>query len=189
MSENPMCKIVLACNFTQTIQDLARELEDEFQPLLLDGSVPSNKRQNVLRPFQEPNLTRRLLIGNVHVLSSGIDLDDKDGSYPRVCFVSPNYNTIDLYQISYRFLRALDTKSDSEMYMLYVKNHAEMNLLSAIATKGKIMKDVTKEQALMANILFPCDFEPYVEPEPLDPVAWDASCSEIFDKLKRLNNI
>jgi len=189
MSENPMCKIVLACNFTHTIRDVARELEDEFQPLILDGSVPSNKRQNILRPFQEPNLTRRLLIGNVHVLSSGIDLDDKDGSYPRVCFVSPNYNTIDLYQISYRFLRALDTKSDSEMYMLYVKNRAEMNLLSAIATKGKIMKDVTKEQALMANILFPCDFEPYVEPEPLNPVAWNASCSEIFDKLKTLNNI
>ena len=183
MAQNPMCKIVLACNYSQTITDLVRELGDEFDPLVLNGSVPSKNRQDILRPFQEPNLTRRLLIGNVHVLSSGIDLDDKDGSYPRVCLVSPNYNTIDLYQISYRFLRALDTKSDSEMYMIYVKNYTELHLIKSLAAKGTVMKNVTNEQANLANILFPCDFSEHVHPEPTDPEAWNAECDVIFSNL------
>ena len=183
LTEIPLCKVVLACNYTQTITDVVRELKDEFNPLVLNGSVPSKKRQDVLRPFQEPNTERRLLIGNVHVLSSGIDLDDKDGAYPRVCFVSPNYSTIDLYQISYRFLRALDTKSDSEMYMIYVKNKTERHLLNAIATKGAVMKDVTEEQAELANILFPCDFVEYEHPLPQNAKVWNAESNAIFGRL------
>lgn len=183
LTEDPMCKVVLACNYTQTIRDVVRELGC-YCPLVLDGSIPTNRRQSIIRSFQEPNADRRLLIGNLHVLSSGIDLDDKDGSFPRVCYISPNYHTIDLYQMSYRFLRSVDTRSDTELYMIYVKKHTEQNMLSSISAKGKIMKEVVEEQSRLANILFPCDFTDYVEPEPIDLDKLTAEYDAIFTRIQ-----
>lgn len=174
------CKVVLTCNFTQTIEDLKRELT-EFNPLILQGDVVAKKRSEVLRKFQEPSLNNRLLIGNLHAISTGIDLDDKDGGFPRICYVNPNYNTIDLYQMSYRFLRALDTKSDSEMHMLYIKGCKEKSIMEALATKGKVMKEVTQEQSDIAGVIFPCDFTDYEYHIPHDQLAtWNSDCQEII---------
>lgn len=182
MAENPTCKIVLACNYTQTIRDLVRELEPEFgTPLILNGGVPQYQRQTVLSLFQEPNTNHRILIGNTHVISTGIDLDDKDGGYPRICFVSPNYNVIDLYQLSYRFLRALDTKSDSEIYMLYSKECPVNCLMSNLKQKGNIMKTITAEQSKKAKVIFPCDFADYEQPD--QTADWHTDCDAIFNRM------
>jgi len=182
--KKPMCKIVVACNFTSTIDDLVSELS-EFSPRVLNGSVPAKHRQQVLKPFQEPNLNSRLLIGNLHVLSSGIDLDDKYGDYPRICFVNPNYHTIDLYQFSYRFLRSTDTKSDSEINLVYVKNSVEQHLISALVKKGTVMKTVTIEQANEANVVFPCDYPEKIAEPPIDHHTWNKECADIYNRIQK----
>jgi hypothetical protein len=181
--KNPMCKIVVACNFTSTITDLVSELL-EFSPQVLNGSVLTKHRQNVLKPFQEPNLNSRLLIGNLHVLSSGIDLDDKHGNYPRICFVNPNYHTIDLYQFSYRFLRSTDTKSDSEINLVYIKDSVEQHLMTTLAKKGEIMKAVTIEQANEANVIFPCDYPERIAEPPIDTRTWNQECTDIYCRIQ-----
>ena len=190
LAKNPMCKVVIACNYTQTITDLVRELEPSlapFAPLVLNGQVPTSQRQAILSPFQEPNANSRLLIGNLHVLSTGIDLDDKDGGYPRVCLVIPNYNAIDLYQLSYRFLRALDTKSDSEMYLLYAKQCPLKTIMKNLTKKGNVMKTVTTEQSDRGGVIFPCDFVDYEHTEPFPEEVWQEESQDIFDRLGGTN--
>jgi superfamily II DNA or RNA helicase len=164
-SENPSQKIVISCNYSDTIVDLEKELA-EFNPLILNGSKSAKERFNTLEKFQRNTLEFRLLIGNIRCINSGIDLDDKFGDIPRTCFVSPSYGTIDLYQLSHRFLRSLDTKSDTNLYVVYCKKSKQVDeerLLKAINKKGEIMKNITIEQSHQ-GIIFPCDFQKYEEP-------------------------
>ena len=124
--------------------------------LVLDGRVAKEARARVIDMFQQPDLERRLLIGNMHVCSTGIDLDDKHGAFPRLCIASPNYSTITIHQLGHRFLR-LDTKGSSEVRMFYIREARELPVLTALAKKGGVMKDTTEEQ-VKGGVLFPCDY-------------------------------
>ena len=114
-----------------------------------------------MRLFQDASLDHRLLVCNIACCNAGIDLDDKDGSRPRVVYVSPTYNTINLYQLCHRFKRA-DTKSSAQVNMVYVKEAAELKVLQALARKSQIMKETAEKQA-DAGVLFPCDFPSHYE--------------------------
>ena len=195
LSRNPQHKVVLSFNYSTSVKDAVRELA-EFSPLVLTGSVPSSARQNIISQFQLPDITHRLLIGNTHVLSSGIDLDDKHGEFPRTCFVSPNYHTIDMYQITHRFLRGLDTRSNSEVYVVYVSSLrdkcAEMSVMRSLIKKGGIMKDVSRaipdsdRTSNSAHNVFTCDYTDHAQPEKTDNEwkMWDKQCMEIFERCK-----
>ena len=155
LQDRPQCKLVVCVNYTDSIGELKEELAD-FAPLVLNGQVPKEARAAVIDKFQQPDLERRLLIGNVHVCSTGIDLDDKHGTFPRLCLVSPNYSTLTIHQLGHRFLR-LDTRGSSEVQMFYIKQAMELPVLTALAKKGGVMKDTTEEQ-VQAGVLFPCDY-------------------------------
>lgn len=159
LQANPFVKVVLAVNYTQTVVDLLQLLA-EFTPLRLDGRTKN--RASVMAQFQAPDTTCRLLIANISVCSTGVDLDDKDGRFPRVCFVSPNYNTITLYQLSHRFLRAT-TRSRATVNFTFGKHKiTELSILNALSRKGKVMKSVSAEQA-DAGVVFPGDYPTWVE--------------------------
>ena len=161
LDANPCKKVVIGVNFLDTIGDLTTLLA-EYNPLIFDGSKTMKQRIDILAKFQAPSTEHRLLIGNTSVLSSGIDLDDKDGGYPRVCYVSPNFKTIDIYQLGHRFKRGLDTRSSTDIYMVYSDNRSERHVIEALSHKGEIMKRVTLEQSL-AGVVFPCDYVEFVE--------------------------
>lgn len=137
LDTNPCKKVVIGVNFLDTIADLSTLLA-EYDPLIFDGSKTIKQRTDILANFQAPNTKHRLLIGNTSVLSSGIDLDDKNGGYPRVCYVSPNFKTIDIYQLGHRFKRGLDTRSSTDIYMVYSDNRSERHVIEALAHKGKL---------------------------------------------------
>ncbi len=118
LTKNPYCKVVCALNYTDNIDDLINRLK-EYNPQKLDGSVNTNKRAEIIKKFQEPTIECRLLIANISVIASGIDLDDKIGDFPRYVFVSPTYKIIEMNQLSFRFLRSLDTKSDTLIRYVY----------------------------------------------------------------------
>lgn len=118
LTQNPYCKVVCVLNYTDNINDLMERLK-EFNPHKLDGSVNTQKRAEIIKKFQEPTVECRLLIANISVISSGIDLDDKVGDLPRYVFVSPTYKIIDMNQLSIRFLRSLDTKSNTLIKYVY----------------------------------------------------------------------
>ena len=149
---HPNSKLVACVNYKDSIRELKQELV-EFVPLVLDGRVPKEARAEVIDKFQRPDLEWQLLIRNVHVCSTGIDLDNKHGSFPRLCIVSPFYSTLTIHQLGHRFLR-LDTEGSSELRMFYIQQATELPVLRALAKKG----GVCTEEQVKAGVLFPCDY-------------------------------
>ena len=164
---SPVAKVVIAVNYSDTIADL-KELLQEYKPLLLVGSTTEAGRKTVLDQFQAPSTDSRLMLCNQSVASTGIDLDDKDGGFPRTCLVSPNYSTITSYQLGHRFQR-LDTKSDANVHFVFAKRHGEtreasediieLKVLHALSRKSQIMKETTGE----CGIVYPGDHPEWLE--------------------------
>jgi hypothetical protein len=160
LAKNPNQKVVLCFNYSNTIEYVKNALE-EFEPLVLDGRTSVIRRTQILDAFQAPNAKYRVLIGNVTVCSTGIDLDDKNGGFPRTAFINPNYSTITLYQLGHRFHRA-NTLSNADVFFVYGKATPELKVLNALASKSGVMKDVTPEQA-EAGVVFPIDMPSFYE--------------------------
>ena len=160
MENEPTRKVVICVNYTATIKDLASNLR-EFDPIILNGSLSMIERGEAIRKFQTPSTENRILICNVFVASTGIDLDDKNGDYPRTAIVSPNYSTITLYQLAHRFKRA-DTKSNADIMFCFCKPAIELPILNSLAKKSEVMKETTKEQE-EAGIEFPGDYDTVLE--------------------------
>lgn len=168
----PTQKVVLAVNFSDTVTDLV-ELLKEHKPLLLTGSCTEKQRAETLRLFQEPSPTHRLLICNQSVASTGIDLDDKLGKFPRLALVSPNYSTIMSYQLGHRFQR-LDTKSDARVHFVFAKRRGctrqesrdiiEIGVLDALSRKSTVMRE-TAALGASSGVVFPGDHEEWIEGE------------------------
>jgi hypothetical protein len=153
-------KVVLCVNYTATVEDIAEGLK-EYSPLVMTGKTNTIERGKIIASFAEDNDKYRLLIANVKVCSSGIDLDDKFGGRPRFCLVSPNYSSIDLYQLSHRFMR-MNTKSNATIHMLYALHNSEIDILTALAQKSNVMKETTEEQ-VAAGVVFLGDYGEFKE--------------------------
>jgi len=162
LESDPNKKVVICVNYCATIADL-KGLLVEYRPLLLQGSMSSNRRAEAIANFQKGDCEHRLLIANLSVCSTGIDLDDKFGTFEREVFVSPMYNTITLYQLCHRFQR-MDTKSSSDIFMVYGKGAVESRVLAALGRKSLVMKETTENQ-VRCGVEFPGDYATVVEGE------------------------
>ncbi len=139
LSTIPNAKVVVALSYSDSIHELANKLTT-WNPLILNGDLSRKNKDTYISLFQQPSTARRLLIGNINVISTGIDLDDKNGNYPRYVFVNPNFSMITLQQLSYRFLRSLDTKSHT--IIRYVYSSTGMNILNDIYHQRYIEVDI-----------------------------------------------
>ena len=154
-------KIIIGVNYTSTLEELFAYF-NSYNPLVLDGKVDMDERPNVIKKFQEPNTTKRLLIGNIKVMSTGIDLDDKDGNYPRFCLASPNFATMELTQFTHRFVR-MDSKNSAEVQFIYGYLNAnqklfnEERLLDCLSKKSQVLSSMVEEQKLQ-GVIFPGDY-------------------------------
>lgn len=161
LNEHPNGKVCVFVNYTEGLFRLAELLKD-FNPIVMYGAIQPKKRQALFDMFQAPNLKSRLLIGNLTICSAGIDLDDKDGRFPRYAFASPNYTILDLHQLTRRFVR-LDSKSNATFRFFYGKiGRKETSILSALVRKTQVMKD-TLEMQVDEGVVFPGDYKEDIE--------------------------
>jgi galactitol-specific phosphotransferase system IIB component len=140
LTDDPTTKVCIMTNFTEPLKKLA-ELLGYFNPVVVNGAVPKHKRMEILSEFQSVSLESRLVIANMDVLSTGVDLDDKFGNRKRYVFASPNYKTMVIQQMTYRFLRA-DTKSNTTIDFVYGDcKSEESSMLGCLAKKACTMRD------------------------------------------------
>jgi superfamily II DNA or RNA helicase len=143
--DNPKHKIVMLLNYHKSINFVSKLLEKlGISYFCITGNTPKNIMSEYLKEFQSDTLHKRFLIGNLKVLSTGIDLDDKFGNRKRIVYVSPSFNSIDLYQSMARFHR-FDTKSDSVVYIMYIKyiDLSEERLINNLKQKFRILYTIT----------------------------------------------
>ncbi len=160
LESNPKCKVAICVNFTESITNLS-EILSEYKPIIFNGQVQKQKRAALISKFQQFDTEYRVILLNIASGSSGIDLDDKEGSFPRYVFVSPNYNILDLHQLSYRFVR-LDSKSSANLRFFYGKvGKKETSIINALSRKTQVMRDTTGE--FTNDIKLPGEYENYIE--------------------------
>lgn len=154
LEANPNCKVAIFLNFKKdSIYKLA-EIMSDYKPIIYNGDVHKNKRADLAAKFQEPNTKHRLFLGNVLTCSVGIDLDDKQGDFPRFVLSSADYKINELHQLTRRFVR-LDTKSVCKFRFFYGDvGRLENSILNSLAKKAKVMED-TLEGQKAEGVLFP----------------------------------
>jgi SNF2 family DNA or RNA helicase len=171
LREQPNSKVVVAVNYCETLKDL-QTLLSTYCPLVLQGSTSVAQRKTVLEKFSQPSLDHRVLLCNQSVASTGIDLDDKNGNFPRICLVSPNYSSITAFQLGHRFHR-LDTRSNATVHFVFALRPLktpqqcgdiiELKVLDALSRKSEVMKQ-TCDTEMMPDVQFPGDHEEFIEP-------------------------
>ena len=140
LADDPTTKVCIMLNYTQSLKKVT-ELLCDYKPVVVNGSVPKHKRSQILEEFQTPSLSSRLVIANMDVLSTGVDLDDKFGDRKRHVFASPNYKTMVIQQMTYRFLRA-NTKSDTKIDFVYGQCRLEEeSVLRCLSEKACTMRE------------------------------------------------
>ncbi len=172
LERNPNQKVAILLNYSDSIMDICTALAS-FDPVVIRGSTSLTKRKQALDRFQRPDNKYRLFIANLSCVSTGVDLDDKDGRFPRLGLVSPNYSTITLHQLTYRFLRA-DTRSDAHVHFVFgrefingkiVRGLTELNVLNCLARKSRVMKEVCAAASVSdeSSMLYPGEFPNWYE--------------------------
>ena len=152
-------KVLIFVWYTQSVTRLKEELA-EYKPLILNGSVPGNKRAELISKFQQPDNEYRLLIANVRVGAVGLSLDDTDGRFPRTQLVSPAYRMTDLHQSSGRIYRGT-TKSLASVRFIYAGNFKEeAKIILALQKKSNVARSVLYDDE---GIILPGDYEEYNE--------------------------
>lgn len=156
--QSPMNKIVIILNYSYAIDEMNRIFQ-ELQITdygVINGEVAFSKRHEMIQTFQEPNDKLRILIFNLKVINGGIDLDDKNGNYPRYVFISPTFSFIDLSQAVYRFLRGSDTLSLPIIKLLYGhdsfdQSNKEQHILNILNKKSKLLNQINSSGLTFIN--------------------------------------
>jgi superfamily II DNA or RNA helicase len=145
---NPNMKVIIMLNYRDTIKHVAEGLK-EFNPLVINGKTPMDKRPDMIANFQKPDTKYRVLICNLQILAQGLDLDDKNGNFPRKMFISPSYYVCNLHQATGRVLRS-DTKSQPIIRFIYVAEvNKELDLLNRLAKKSQMIQSGLKYKVLL----------------------------------------
>lgn len=132
-------------NYRESIKRTTEALS-AYRPLVINGSVKSEKRNARRLAFQAASTEHRLLIANMALLENGVDLDDQDGRFPRAMLVSPSYHGITLQQINGR-LHRIRTRSSSTIYYVAQQGMEEKSLYNNLKCKAAVLSETTGSNA------------------------------------------
>ena len=173
LTKYPTRKAVIFTKSVEAANWIALMLQN-YRPLLQTGEVKQELRSQLLAAFQQPNANYRIFISTTTTGGIGIDLDDKDGNFPRSCFIFPDFSLIDHIQALGR-VRRLSTKSEPWLFTVYPINYTGtkiQDIQTAMISKSDIIKDFTdgKEDVDLSvfgpDIKYPRDYEPEYEDLP-----------------------
>lgn len=123
--------VVVFVNFTRTLMTLSNIFKTDC---LLYGDLSTIQRDKNIEDFQSNK--SRLIISNIKIGSEGIDLNDKNGNYPRVSLISPCFSAIKLTQALGRIYRT-DSKSPALQRIIYCAGTCEEVICNRVNEKLK----------------------------------------------------
>ena len=140
-------KIIIYLSYKYTINWAYNYfVNNGYNALILTSDLNPNDRNWVLSQFQKPNNDFRILIAIQIMGGVGIELDDKDGNYPRYMLINPTYNFLNMSQCIGRVNR-VDTKTNTQVRFIYSYEN-EKKILERIRSKGEVAKgSVVNEEA------------------------------------------
>lgn len=157
LEKDPNCKVIVMLNYTASIEYLADRLR-AWNPIIVSGdrkyktSVP--QRNTLIDEFQEPNLKRRVIIGNMQMLGFGIDLDDKHGDYTRYVWLSATDKHNNIYQASKRVDRGPSTKSTAYVKIMYITGlKIDQDVLARTMAKSGSLKSILRYKSTLPGEL------------------------------------
>jgi len=122
---------VVFVHFRATLEALKEKLQKEAPSMVYGGQSVTVRDLQVAR-FQA-NETR-VILTQIRAGGESIDLDDQDGRFPRVSFISPGYSAIELVQAAGRICRS-NTKSYVAQYLVFAKGCVEEEACAAVESK------------------------------------------------------
>ena len=162
LTSNDYNKVIISVNYTDTINEI-RDFLSFYDPVVLNGKVPANKRADIIRAFNR-DPTVRVLIMNTAVGGKGISLHDTIGGAPRFMLISPSYKLLDLGQASFRIWRP-GGKSDATVRLFYGNiGDLETKILQSLAMKTQIAKGALEEENKL-DMKLPGEYESFFETE------------------------
>lgn len=154
-------KFIACMNYKQPIAGLEKLLK-EYNPIILDGAVDVNKRQDLIKKFNE-DPDYRVLIMNTAVGAMGIELDDKIGDSPRFMIIMPTFDMLRTLQARNRVYRD-GTKSAPIVRMFYGDGLAtqETAILNAMAQKSDALRGMLDDSVIKA-LRLPGEYDSFYE--------------------------
>lgn len=136
------------------------EILANYDPLVLTGKHTDRQRYEIFKAFRD-DPHRRLLIGNITVLSVGLSLHDMIGDAPRCLYISPNYHIVLLHQACFRVVREATMSQPHITYVYGINQDVESQLLSSLAKKRAVMKGFTDK--INHDVKYPDEHPSYIE--------------------------
>lgn len=161
----PHSKVVIYADYIEVHHYLHERLSS-YGSILVNGSVtPMEKRDRMFASFQEPNDNVRVGVFHPAVGGVGLDLDDKDGNFPRYFLIMPGFNFINIHQSVGRGSRE-STKSTAHVYFIYASGVREIRILNSLRSKGKVTSEIVSK----AHEIYPSEYGEitYSSPHILD---------------------
>jgi hypothetical protein len=125
-------KVIIYLSYKENLEKAYTELS-LYDPIVLSGDVPKNRRAELIHQFQS-DPEKRLLIIILQVGKVSISLDDQVGDSNRVAFAVPDYRLTDQYQAEGR-IRRKNTMSTSEHNYVYGKREGEKEGIDILEKK------------------------------------------------------
>lgn len=192
LDSNSKSKVCLALNYKQNMKNIAKALKKYGVVIVWASDPDTNKpvsvqqRQEYIDRFNEPNTKVRVLIGTLSIISQGIDLDDRDGSYPRTAFESSSFFFMHCHQFTRRFLRGSYTESSSNVRFVYANcKEKEESILNALYRQGNVCKRTLTKQ-VEGGVKFPGEYEEEKE-EYFDVDKGEYDIDELLSSLKNIS--
>ena len=162
----PNVKIVVFLDYKESINLIMRYLY-MYNPVKITGDAECKGeiRNKIVSKFNEPNLDSRLLLIINQIGSDGIELDDRDGRFPRVGLNFSDFYHSRLFQCPGRIFRKF-TKSNSLFFLGMVNSPEcdEESVNRSTSNKSKVMEETLKNN----EIISPINFQKIINPHLMD---------------------
>jgi hypothetical protein len=156
-------------------------LEQAFQKYgvrSLYGDVSKEQRTANISLFQASNLDCRVMIVNPTVGGSGVNLDDKDGGFPRTALLFPGWQFDPFIQFPYRVYReTTKSKAQTEIYTLFSASfRRHVDILTTLIERSGAARAIIKGSKLMLPSDYKStDMDMYIDrPDDLPPLPSDS---------------